>query len=1029
MLLVALMCGVSAGGCAIGQSAEPQLDVVGSSYYCGRVQFTITSATTVTPDWPDRPCNGNPPLAILDAGAMLWSEANSRTLTMPLRIVNRGTVPVQIPIRLILPLNGKTVLNPAETANSTMIPTNPDSTRADGTKVWLIGGTGTVGAGDSTAVRSLLFQINAPVIQGRFAFTITGETADTLPPAPPAQTAWPTTPLLVAPPYDTTLRYYRDVFGVVFDDTTSAHTINQFIASFAATVIGGDLDTYDAPYYILRVADPGPAWTAVDSVGQAMAARQGVYSAGPVCNVCKVRVRSRFPLEGQLTPTRGAWLDTTRADLWAWRAIRAPLAWGCETGIYDNNRIEIGLIDMFFHPNDIPSDLAPPLAAGGGVRIPTSANLQNATDLNEIALGQYHGHGVAGVMTATGDNGDGIAGMVWGSKLTAYTFGAFINNVAKVTVDAPAEFARHLKHAGGRGVRVMNFSGGVGSSFNTSELKNIRKAMKKFLDGSPSRLLVIATGNEGNPSSIALTISRASLAFLEHQDVKASDRVAAELLGDPGYRGKILFVTGVNRLGGRWSDPSGSANIWKDADLVAAPAEGVPSTMGTTGGGVGVFGATSIAAPFVSGLAAQIWSMKPTLTGAQVKDYILRGAETSPTPPAHMDGFQGIFRIDAYNSLKLLSAENTQTPLCGNRIFLNPQNRIQVQRSSPANLETIWQGVAGSDSIRAVYPYHGGRRLGMYSDSLGDQNLIFASGSWLSVPWTSSPPWALGGAWYSMRRTTHDGDSTVYILGTPLGSGTRLDVSRLHPSAAPRALASITVSHSTQSGDSQPVTRSAVYDTITQKFKSWSYGTTKWDVSSYEATAPWGGWGAVRGVPSPMGDRVFVLVNVSRFNFLGWGPNEGWMPTPESTVKDGHNTAEFRYPPFEVLSKDALIYSIPWVGGSATLVKQIPSRTIERMGVSEDGSEIVVAIGQFGSGTGTSYPYATCEFQYWGAGGSLPLKDSFPTVPHVCRLFNENAGGFSAVIAGMRSPGQPQMRPGNSLSTLFGPRAAQSRVP
>jgi hypothetical protein len=222
-----------------------------------------------------------------------------------------------------------------------------------------------------------------------------------------------------------------------------------------------------------------------------------------------------------------------------------------------------------------------------------------------------------------------------------------------------------------------------------------------------------------------------------------------------------------------------------------------------------------------------------------------------------------------------------------------------------------------------------------------------------------------------------------------------------------------------------------MYDSVTQKFTGWAYGE-KWDVSSYEATEPWGGWGGVRGVPSPMGDRVFLLVNVTSFNFLGWGANDGWYPDPGATLKDGYYTSEFRYPPFEAVSKVALIYSIPWGGGTFIPVKQIPFRTIERMGVSEDGSEIVVAIGQYGSvQSGPNYPYADCEFQYWGAGGSFPVKNVFPTVPHVCRWFNENAGGFSAVVAGMGSTGQPQMRRGNSLSTLrlFDPRAAQQRLP
>jgi hypothetical protein len=162
--------------------------------------------------------------------------------------------------------------------------------------------------------------------------------------------------------------------------------------------------------------------------------------------------------------------------------------------------------------------------------------------------------------------------------------------------------------------------------------------------------------------------------------------------------------------------------------------------------------------------------------------------------------------------------------------------------------------------------------------------------------------------------------------------------------------------------------------------------------------------------------------------FQGWG---NWIPALGATVKDGQYTAEFRSGGHAAASQRAEIYSVPWGGGTAQLVRQAQDSTIERMGVSEDGAELVVAIGRYGSATGPSYPYANCEFQYWGAVGSLPVKNSFPTVPHVCRWFNENAGGFSAVVAGMGLTGQPQMRRSNSLSTLrlFDPRAAQKRLP
>ncbi len=149
-----------------------------------------------------------------------------------------------------------------------------------------------------------------------------------------------------------------------------------------------------------------------------------------------------------------------------------------------------------------------------------------------------------------------------------------------------------------------------------------------------------------------------------------------------------------------------------------------------------------------------------------------------------------------------------------------------------------------------------------------------------------------------------------------------------------------------------------------------------------------------------MGDRLLVLVNVTSVNFLGWAaPGEGWVPAAGSTVVDGHNTAELRGPVFNPLSKTAQLYSLPWAGGNTSQpVKQVAGRTIERLGISEDGSEVIIGLGPFGSGSGAMYPYASCEFQYLD-GGTYAMKNTFATGTHVCRE-NNHAGSFSAVIAG-----------------------------
>jgi hypothetical protein len=104
-------------------------------------------------------------------------------------------------------------------------------------RLWLIGGSGLLQPGDSTSARTLQIQLDSPGSQARLNFGVEAMTSDTARPVIPSVTQWPA-PLLVASPIDASGRYTRDVFAVVFEDTTSGQTINAFLSQFHATVIG-----------------------------------------------------------------------------------------------------------------------------------------------------------------------------------------------------------------------------------------------------------------------------------------------------------------------------------------------------------------------------------------------------------------------------------------------------------------------------------------------------------------------------------------------------------------------------------------------------------------------------------------------------------------------------------------------------------------------------------------------------------------------------------------------------------------------
>src|SRR5690349_7149233 len=87
--------------------------------------------------------------------------------------------------------------------------------------------------------------------------------------------------------------------------------------------------------------------------------------------------------------------------------------------------------------------------------------------------------------------------------------------------------------------------------------------------------------------------------------ISALDRAVAQLYASSAYKDKILFVTATDGATGQ--RPS-FANVWTNADMIAAPGTDITSLGGTSAMSPPRNG-TSYAAPFVSGAAAQLWMM------------------------------------------------------------------------------------------------------------------------------------------------------------------------------------------------------------------------------------------------------------------------------------------------------------------------------------------------------------------------------------------------------------------------------------
>ena len=229
----------------------------------------------------------------------------------------------------------------------------------------------------------------------------------------------------------------------------------------------------------------------------------------------------------------------------------------------------------------------------------------NVPDGTTITADECSGHGthVSGIIAAAGNDGVGIAGMTWNTKLLPVVIvngcSGFESNVAN-----------GLIWAADQGADLINMS------------------LQFYLGGTPLRdavayahaqgaVMCAATGNNGNttiaaPARWSQTIA---VAATDNRDLRAS----------------------FSNFGAETDVSAPGVNVWSLA----------PS------GSYSYKSGTSMAAPHVTGLAALLWSAQPTLTNLEVRALIEQGAKDLGA--TGRDDFYGFGRIDAAASFALLA--------------------------------------------------------------------------------------------------------------------------------------------------------------------------------------------------------------------------------------------------------------------------------------------------------------------------------------------------------------------------------------
>lgn len=305
------------------------------------------------------------------------------------------------------------------------------------------------------------------------------------------------------------------------------------------------------------------------------------------------------------TQVEASGVDVGYAAQWGLQIIYANEVWSVSTGA----NVLVAVVDSGSGPNaDLAANLSP------GKSIIRGRSTDNAIDVDPIG----HGTHVAGIIAAQANNDIGIAGVAPNAKILP------IRVLDAYGDGSETDVALAIRYAVDVGARVINLSlGGVGQSVQ------LQTAIQYAADRNV--LVVAAAGNAG---------PNAGVTYPAGNDLTLAVTATDQTMTSPSFaqRGSYIDITapGIGicstvRIGSR-ADSSRNC---------AAAGEPYVTMSGT-----------SMAAAFISGVAALIIAANPTLTAIQVRELIVATA-TDIGEPGRDDTF-GAGLVNTYAIFRAL---------------------------------------------------------------------------------------------------------------------------------------------------------------------------------------------------------------------------------------------------------------------------------------------------------------------------------------------------------------------------------------
>lgn len=388
--------------------------------------------------------------------------------------------------------------------------------------------------------------------------------------------------------------------------------------------------------------------------------------------------------------------DTHFSRQWGMTNISAPGTWDITTG---SRNVIVAVLDTGIdstHP-----DLAANVVQGFNSITKTT----NTTDDNG------HGTHISGIVGAVGNNGIGVAGLMWNVQIMPLKMlDASGNGTIADEIDA-------IDYAVTHGAKIMNASF-AGPDFSCSEYDAVSMA------NTSGVLMMAAAGNDtantDNVPSYPASFSNPNDKYLSNPNLRNAGECKQVLPALPNMMG-VAATTQTDSL-------ASYSNFGINSVQVAAPGGGIlssegasilstaplslttPFCDGSTFPGYEYCQGTSQATPHVSGLAGLLYSVYPNFTYSQIRGMIIRYVDVLPS-------LQGkIYSNGRINALKAVSA-------------LSAPTNLNVATPSPAQASLTWtDNAAGEDGYKVEREATGGSfsqisTLGANASSFTDNGL------------------------------------------------------------------------------------------------------------------------------------------------------------------------------------------------------------------------------------------------------------------------------------------------------------------